>query len=105
LFTPASHVTLDPRFDDDFEEEGGMSQIEVHWSGRGVMRGDDAVEDAATAARCGGCGATDDPVAGAGGELMLCPSCLRARLDAVSVARWRLRGDDNKGIPWGKNAG
>lgn len=81
-----------------------MAQIEVRWSGHGVVRGDEAVKDAAATATCSGCGGTSDPIASVGGDQLLCARCLRARLDALSVARYRLR-DDTKGIPWGKNAG
>lgn len=82
-----------------------MAVIEVRWSGRGVVRGEDAVADGAMQAACGGCGASAEPVASVGGDLLLCSSCLRVRLDAISVARWRLREDTGRGIPWGKNAG
>jgi hypothetical protein len=88
-----------------------MDAIEVRVAGRGTMRGEDAVEDATTRATCSLCGQEAEAVA----SLMLgdppdiapiyaCASCLRSRLDALSVGRYRLK-KPGAGLPWGKVAG
>jgi len=85
-----------------------MVEIEVKVAGVGVVVGDEARLDAGTAARCDVCSADVGMVAsvpGAGGAIDACPDCLRGRLDAMSVARWRLQqqsGEAGGRLPWGK---
>jgi hypothetical protein len=81
--------------------------IEVRVNGRGVVHGDEAREDPTVQALCSLCGKECDIVAsvsppGADG-VHACPSCLRERLDALSVGRWRLR--EGQSLPWGRVSG
>ena len=81
--------------------------IEVKVAGRGVVRGDSATADADTKALCSICNLESDVVVSVpanGASVDVCTQCLRTRLDAMSVARYRLRGPAT-GIPWGKVAG
>lgn len=81
--------------------------IEVRVAGSGVVRGDEIAPDASTEARCGVCGQERGAVVSVSGGVYACPDCLRARLDALSVARWRLREatPGASGLPWGKISG
>jgi hypothetical protein len=85
-----------------------MPTIEVRVHERGRVRGDEAESDPAVTAVCSQCGNTADAVASfdliGDGSLFVCGSCLRLRLDALSVARYRMRPSGG-GIPWGKVAG
>jgi hypothetical protein len=87
------------------------SNIEVRVDGRGIVTGGETREDAAVRALCSSCGQTSDVVASLGGggdgaaKLFACAACLRERLDAMSVARWRLKEARASGIPWGKSSG
>jgi hypothetical protein len=86
--------------------------IDVEITGCGRVRGDDVQADASVVARCSLCDAKVEAaasiVAGAatpgGASVLACANCLRARLDALSVARFRL-GVPSTGIPWGKISG
>lgn len=77
-------------------------EIEVRVHGAGVVTGDNVQVDEATEGICTVCGAESDAVASIGPGMFACADCLRARLDAVSVARWRLRANPQGGLPWGK---
>ena len=85
------------------------SNIEVRIDGRGIVRGDESREDATVRATCSICNATTDAVAslGAAGPSIgfICAGCLRERLDALSVGRWRMRELRDPGLPWGKTSG
>ena len=84
-------------------------EIEVRVAGRGIVSGDKSQIDAGMKATCSLCG-TDAKVvcsmtANDGSvTLFACPACMRVRLDAMSVARYRMR-DGGSGLPWGKVAG
>ena len=83
--------------------------IEVRVAGRGVVCGDSVVADATVVAPCSMCGRDAEAVVSLadkdGGRAMFaCPNCIRSRLDALSVGRYRLR-DPGTGLPWGKVAG
>lgn len=80
------------------------SNIEVRIDGRGIVRGDESREDATVRATCSICNATTDAVA-AIGTAFICANCLRERLDALSVGRWRMRELRDPGLPWGKTSG
>jgi hypothetical protein len=85
------------------------SNIEVRVDGRGIVTGTEAREDTAIRAVCSNCGQTSDVVASLGGadggaKMFACAGCLRERLDAMSVARYRMK-EASPGIPWGKNSG
>jgi hypothetical protein len=84
--------------------------IEVRVNGRGVVCGNEEWEDHAVVARCVLCdrevevvAAVDPPEQEA--AKFACPTCLRQRLDAISVAKWRLRSPTEGGLPWGKVTG
>lgn len=78
--------------------------VEVQVGGHGVVTGDEAQDAPTTEARCDLCAGGSDAVAslsatGAGAPYA-CRDCLRERLEAISVARWRFR--TSSGLPWGK---
>lgn len=79
--------------------------IEVRVHERGVVRGDEVREDAATRAACGLCGREVDSVAAVTADVFACATCLRERLEAMSVARWRMKELRPQGLPWGKVSG
>ena len=81
--------------------------ITVRVAGYGTMSGAELERDASTRAECTLCGAAAEAVASLGSVGFSCPSCLRARLDALSVGRFRLREgqSDRAGSPWGKVSG
>lgn len=84
-------------------------EIEVRVAGRGVVQGDTSKIDAGTKAVCSLCGNDAEVVSSITANdgsvtLFACPNCLRVRLDAMSVARYRMR-DGGSGLPWGKVAG
>lgn len=78
--------------------------VEVRVGGHGVVTGEEARAAADTEARCDLCDDARDAVASLSatgvGAPYACPDCLRGRLEAVSVARWRFRA--SSGLPWGK---
>lgn len=84
--------------------------VEVRVAGRGSVRDGVKKEDASTIARCDLCGGQSDAVvstAPGGAGPFACKSCLRARLEAITVATWVLRRDTSSGggLPWGKISG
>ena len=79
-----------------------MAAIEVRVNGRGVAAGDDLRVDASTRAACDLCGKELDAVV-AIGPVFGCAECIRERLGAISVAKWRLQ--DGHKTPWGKVSG
>lgn len=81
-----------------------MSAIEVQVTGGGSIDGGELRIDAATRARCTLC-ARDVEAAAAIGDGFACAPCLRERLDALSVARFRLRESRSGSLPWGKVTG
>ncbi len=80
-----------------------MSPIRVTVHQRGEVVGDDVRRDDSLTAHCGLCD-SQKPIVASLGATTACPDCLRARLDAISVARYQLR-DDGPGLPWGKISG
>lgn len=87
--------------------EGITIDVRVH--GRGAVRGEMVVEDATVAAVCAECDVEKEAVASVGTKgYFLCADCLRARLEALSVARYVLRAEPVRrapGLPWGKITG
>ena len=75
--------------------------IDVHVSGGGSIVGGELTQDAATVARCSICAREVEASAAIGENRFACANCLRERLDALSVARFRLH-ETRKSIPWGK---
>jgi hypothetical protein len=91
----------DPR---THEEETPMSAIDVHVTGGGTISNGEMKIDSSTKARCALC-ARDVEAAASIGNAFACGSCLRERLDALSVARFRLRESRSSSLPWGKVTG
>jgi hypothetical protein len=82
-----------------------MSAIDVHVSHGGRIVGGEVIADAATVATCSLC-AREVESAAAIGAAFACAPCLRERLDALSVARFRLPIEaKSTGTPWGKVTG
>ncbi len=76
-----------------------MSEIDVRVKGQGSVTGDAVIVDTAIDTICSACGGSAEAVA----ELKshyVCAECLRLRLEAISVARYQLRGSSK--LPWGK---
>jgi hypothetical protein len=78
--------------------------IEVRVTGRGAIIKGTAKQDASIKASCSLCAADADAVASLASGSFACAPCLRARLDALSVGRYRL-AEETSGIPWGKVSG
>lgn len=81
------------------------SGIEVRVHERGVVCGDEVREDESVRAACALCGRESDSVAAVGAGVYACSPCLRERLEAMSVARWRMKELRPQKIPWGKVSG
>lgn len=83
-----------------------MDDIEVRVTGRGSVKGEAMTTDAKLQAHCGICARDVDLVVALNENLYACRACLRSRLDAASVATWRLAQPGKApGLPWGKVAG
>ena len=82
-----------------------MPDIEVRIAGKAVVTGDDLTEGPDVVAHCDLCDQDADLVAALVQGLYACRDCLRARLDAGSVATWRAKEPSDKGLPWGQIAG
>lgn len=81
-----------------------MPVIDVHVSQGGTIVGGEVRVDAAVVARCTLCGHDVESAAALDKGAFACAPCLRERLDALSVARFRLR-ESGSGTPWGKITG
>jgi hypothetical protein len=81
-----------------------MSAIDVQVTGGGTINNGELKIDAATHAKCGLCAREVEAAAAIAGTYA-CASCLRERLDAMSVARFRLRESRTSSLPWGKVTG
>lgn len=85
-----------------------MNRIEVRIARRGFVRDGEATGDETQVASCDLCGQEVDAVASialAGGAPFACKSCLRGRLEAMTVGTWLLREAGDGGLPWGKVSG
>jgi hypothetical protein len=60
---------------------------------------------AGTVARCTLCDQVVDAVASIGADAYACKTCLRLRLEAITVALYELREPGTSGLPWGKVSG
>lgn len=81
-----------------------LPTVRVHQ--RGIVEADSVRDDPSVQAVCEQCGRAGESVAllgRKGAQAALCAECLRAGLEAMSVARYRLRED--KKLPWGKVTG
>lgn len=81
-----------------------MSAIDVQVTGGGTISNGELKIDSSANARCGLC-ARDVEAAAAIAGTFACANCLRERLDAMSVARFRLRESRTSSLPWGKVTG
>lgn len=81
-----------------------MAAIDVHVSQRGSILGGELHADSALVARCTLCARDVESSAALGTLGFACAPCLRERLDALSVARFRLT-ESRSGTPWGKVTG
>ena len=81
-----------------------MSAIDVHVSQGGTIVGGEVKPDDKLVARCTLCARDVESSAALGLGAFACAPCLRERLDALSVARFRLR-ESGSGTPWGKVTG
>jgi hypothetical protein len=84
------------------------SPIVVRVNGCGSVRDGTPSEDANVEARCELCGTIDDAVASVGADgsgPFACKSCLRERLEAMTVGLWMFREPASTGLPWGKISG
>ena len=81
-----------------------MAAIDVHVSEGGRIVGGEVSLDARTVAHCNLCGREVESAASLAGGQFACGPCLRDRLDALSVARFRLKESGNR-TPWGKVTG
>jgi hypothetical protein len=81
-----------------------MVAIDVHVSQGGSIVGGDVRPDPKLVARCTVCARDVESSASLGAGAFACAPCLRERLDALSVARFRLR-ESGSGTPWGKVTG
>ncbi|NUP07213.1 MAG: hypothetical protein HOW73_14250 [Polyangiaceae bacterium] len=82
--------------------------IEVRIGGRGSVRDGVATQNAGERAHCDLCEEVTDAVAstGAKGEgPFACKTCLRRRLEAMTVGTYLLREPGDAGLPWGKVSG
>jgi hypothetical protein len=79
--------------------------IDVHVTGGGTISDGELRADPTTAARCTLCARDVEASAGIGEAATACASCLRERLDALSIARFRLCESRTSSLPWGKVTG
>ena len=81
--------------------------IEVRVAGRGNVRGGVKTSDPKTRAVCDLCNTEADAVVSTNMDAtppFACKDCLRARLEAMTVAAWELKSAA-AGLPWGKVSG
>jgi hypothetical protein len=79
--------------------------IDVHVTGAGTISNGELRIDPKAAARCTLCGRDVEASASLADAATACAPCLRDRLDALSVARFRLRESSSGSLPWGKVTG
>lgn len=79
--------------------------IDVHVTGGGTISNGELRADGSAVARCTLCAREVDASATLGEGASACAPCLRERLDALSVARFRLRESRSGSLPWGKVTG
>ena len=85
-----------------------QSSIEVRVHGRGTVRDSRPTENPKAEARCDLCGTVTDAVVSVtpdGTPPFSCKSCMRERLEAITVALWQFRDPAQSGLPWGKISG
>ncbi len=80
----------------------------VRVTGRGVVVGGIPAEDDSVAAKCDLCGSDADATASValdGNAPFACKSCLRERLEAMTVSLYLFSSPTSGGLPWGKISG
>jgi hypothetical protein len=78
--------------------------IDVHVTHGGSIVGGELRPDPGAIAKCALC-RKDVEASASIGAGSACAGCLRERLDAISVARFRLRESQSGSLPWGKVTG
>jgi hypothetical protein len=81
-----------------------MPAIDIHVSQAGSIVSGEVRADAKTVAKCSLCNRDVESSAALAAGAFACAPCLRERLDALSVARFRLK-ESGSGTPWGKVTG
>jgi hypothetical protein len=84
------------------------SAVEVRIHGQGTVAGGQPHRDESARAACEACGNVTDAVVSTGpngSRPFLCKSCLRERLEQITLALWMFRDQGQKGLPWGKISG
>lgn len=84
------------------------SAVEVKVHGRGTVAGGNPHADEAVQASCEVCGEVTDAVVSTGPDgksPFLCKSCLRERLEQITLSLWMFRDEQSQGLPWGKISG
>lgn len=81
------------------------AMIDVHVSKAGRIQNGELTTDTGTVAKCTLCNANVEATAALGSLGHACANCLRERLDALSVARFRLMEGAPRSSSWGKVTG
>ncbi len=81
-----------------------MAAIDVCVSQGGTIVDGKVRVDPKAVAKCSLCGRDVESSAALAAGSYACAPCLRERLDALSVARFRLK-ESGSGVPWGKVTG
>jgi membrane protein len=87
------------------ESDAGRMSIDVHVTGGGTISNGELRADTTAVARCTLCAKDVEAAVALGANGSACAACLRDRLDALSVARFRLRESRSGSLPWGKVTG
>lgn len=82
-----------------------MAAIDVHVTKGGSIVEGEVRADPALVAHCVLCKKDVEAAALLYETMYACAACLRDRLDALSVARFRLRESRSGSLPWGKVTG
>ena len=82
-----------------------MATIDVQVTGGGSILDGSLRNDTTVVATCSLCEAKVEAAARLTQDAYACGNCLRARLDALSVARFRLGDTRASVLPWGKVTG
>jgi hypothetical protein len=82
----------------------GTGKIDVHVTGGGTISNGELRVDTKAVAQCSLCSKKVEASVSIG-DAAACAVCLRDRLDALSVARFRLRESSSGSLPWGKVTG
>lgn len=82
-----------------------MAAIDVKVSKGGFIERGELTVDPTMVAKCSLCKRDVEASAALAEGAYACAQCLRERLDALSVARFRLRESSTGSLPWGKVTG